>query len=74
MTGAWVPVAVAAKRARRSKRRLYTLIDDGRIDARESSEGWQVYLPSLVAYLADAKPGRPRHAGTEVADNGSNGA
>lgn len=74
MTGAWVPVAVAASRARRSKRRLYTLIDSGRIEARESSEGWQVYLPSLIAYLADAKPGRPRDTPTRVDDNGSNAA
>ena len=71
MTGLWVSTSVAALRVGRSSRRVRRLAVLGLVEARESNEGWQVWLPSVVAYVGAAKPGRPRHADNHVANNGS---
>ena len=62
MTGLWVSTSVAALQVGRSSRRVRRLAELGLVEARESSDGYQVWLPSVVAYVGSAKPGRPRHA------------
>jgi hypothetical protein len=71
VTGLWVSTSAAALRVGRSSRRVRRLAELGLVEARESSEGYQVWLPSVVAYVGAAKPGRPRHADAKVASNGS---
>ncbi len=60
MSDDWVSVAEAARRAHRSKRRVYEWIADGMVKTMRPARLLWVYLPDVLKAEAAQKPGRPR--------------
>lgn len=60
MSGDWVSVDEAARRARRSKRRIYEWIADGLVRTMRPGRKMWVYLPDVVTTEAKQTVGRPK--------------
>lgn len=60
MLGDWVSVEEAAARARRSKRRIYEWIAEGKVKTIRPGRQLWVHLPDVLKVEAEQKIGRPR--------------
>lgn len=60
MSDDWVSVAEAARRARRSKRRIYAWISDGLVRTMRPARLLWVYLPDVLKAEGEQKVGRPK--------------
>lgn len=60
MSDDWVSVAEAARRSRRSKRRVYVWISDGLIRTMRPARLLWVYLPDVLKVESEQKMGRPK--------------
>ncbi len=60
MSGDWVSVDEAARRARRSKRRIYAWIAEGMVRTMRPARLLWVYLPDVIRTESEQQIGRPR--------------
>lgn len=60
MSDDWVSVAEAARRAHRSKRRIYVWIADGLVRTMRPARLLWVYLPDVVKVESEQTIGRPK--------------
>jgi hypothetical protein len=60
MSDDWVSVAEAARRARRSKRRIYAWIGGGLVRTMRPARLLWVYLPDVIRVEGEQRVGRPR--------------
>lgn len=60
MSDDWVSVDEAARRVRRSKRRVYEWIATGGVKTLRPGRVMWVYLPDILKLEAQQRPGRPK--------------